>query len=90
MNPNRLKAFIAFSTQEALLSDERPLTIYMPLLNDPGALRPVQAIRQRENIYCVVGPVAEGDEWQFPPGSLVRRKAKMLPDGKEEMVATAI
>lgn len=72
------------------MSDERPVTIYMPLVSNPGEFRPVQAIRQREDIYVVVGPMAEGDEWQFPPGSLVHRKAKLLPNGKQEMVAAPV
>ena len=71
------------------MSDERPVTIYMPLLNAPAELRPVQAVRQREDLYVVIGPVADGDEWQFPPGTLVRRNSRLLPNGKQEMVAAA-
>lgn len=66
------------------------ITIYMPLANEPGAWRAVKAIRQREDIYCVVGPVGQGEEWKFPPGSMVRRKLKIMPNGKQEMVATAL
>lgn len=66
------------------------VTIYMPLANEVGEYRPVKAVRQREDVYTVIGPVADGEEWQFPPGSLVRRKSKMLPNGKQEMVATAL
>ncbi|HWH21961.1 MAG TPA: hypothetical protein VNT25_01535 [Allosphingosinicella sp.] len=72
------------------MSEERPVTIYMPLLSSPGELRPVQAIRQREDIYVVAGPVGEGEEWQFPPGSLVRRRPRLLPNGRQEMVATPV
>ena len=71
------------------MSDERPVTIYMPLVSAPGEFVPVQAIRQREDIYVVVGPMA-GGEWQFPPGAMVRRKPKMLPNGKQQMVASAV
>ncbi len=67
---------------------DRPVTLYMPLADRMDEWRPVQAIRQREDIYCVLGPVAEGDAWKFPPGSLVRRKQKTLSSGKREMVAT--
>jgi hypothetical protein len=72
------------------MSDERPITIQMRLMNAHNAWRPVKAIRQREDIYCVIGPVAEGEQWQFPPGSLVRRKRKMMSNGKQEMIATAL
>ncbi len=73
------------------MSDERPVTIQMRLMNGgPDAWRPVQAIRQREDIYCVIGPVGEGEKWQFPPGTLVRRKRKMMSNGKQEMVATPL
>lgn len=72
------------------MSDEAPVTIHMPLLNDPGAHRPVKAIRQREDIYCILGPVGEGDEWKFPPGSMVKRKPKIMPDGRQEMVASPL
>ena len=72
------------------MSDERPITIQMRLMNEPDAWRPVQAIRQREDIYCVIGPVKEGEQWQFPPGTLVRRKRKIMSNGKQEMVATPV
>jgi hypothetical protein len=73
------------------MSDDRPVTIQMRLINGgPDSWRPVQAIRQREDIYCVIGPVAEGEQWQFPPGTLVRRKRKIMSNGKQEMVATPI
>jgi len=63
------------------------VTIYMPLANQAAEYRAVKAIRQREDIYCVVGPVAAGEEWKFPPGTMIRRKERMLPNGKQEMVA---
>ena len=72
------------------MSDERPVTIFMPLVNNPGELRAVQAIRQREDLYVVVGPMPPEEEWQYPPGSMVRRKSKMLPNGKQEMVASPV
>jgi hypothetical protein len=73
------------------VSDERPVTILMPLVNSTeSAWKPVQAIRQREDIYCVVGPMAEGEQWKFPPGSMVRRKPKIMPNGKQEMVASPV
>lgn len=71
------------------MSDDAPVTIYMPLA-DLSDWRPVKAIRQREDIYCIVGPMAEGETWKYPPGTMVRRKAKVLPSGRREMVAEEI
>lgn len=70
------------------MSDEKPVTLYMPLADAPGEYREVKAIRQREDVYCVLGPVAEGDVWKYPPGSMVKRKARILPNGRQEMVAS--
>ena len=70
------------------MSDERPVTIMMPLKSG-AEYRPVQALRQREDIYIVIGPM-EGEEWRFPPGTMVRRKPKIMSDGKQEMVATPL
>ena len=61
----------------------------MPLADGSSDWRPVKAMRLREDVYVVMGPVPEGEQWKFPPGSEVRRKAKTMPDGKEEMVAIA-
>jgi hypothetical protein len=73
------------------VSDERPITILVPLLNaGASAWKPVQALRQREDIYCIIGPMEEGEQWKFPPGTMVRRKPKTMPDGKQEMVATPL
>ena len=73
------------------MSDERPVTIMVPLLNaGAGAFKPAQALRQREDIYCVSGPMAEGEQWRFPPGSMVRRKPQIMPDGREGMVAAPV
>ena len=68
------------------MASEAPVTIYMPLA-DQSDWRPVKAIRQREDIYCVLGPMVEDEQWKFPPGSMVRRKPKIMPNGKQEMVA---
>jgi hypothetical protein len=66
------------------------VTIHVPLLNQVGEWRPVKAVHQREDIYCIVGPVAAGEEWQYPPGTMVRRKLKVMSNGKQEMVAAPL
>ncbi len=34
-----------------------------------------------DDVYHVVGPVPEGEAWEFPPGSIVRVQVKQLSDG---------
>jgi hypothetical protein len=72
------------------LASNAPVTIYVPLADRANEWRLARAIHQREDIYCIIGPMAEGEEWKFPPGTMVRRKAKILPSGKQEMVAISI
>jgi hypothetical protein len=69
------------------MADPALVTIYMPLLVPPAEWRPVKAMLQREDIYCIIGPVGDGEEWKFPPGTMVRREARILPSGRREMVA---
>ncbi|MBA3677628.1 MAG: hypothetical protein H0W74_09540 [Sphingosinicella sp.] len=59
------------------------------LANEAGEYRAVKAVRQREDAYTIIGPMGEDEGRQFPPGSLVRRKARLLSNGKQEMVATS-
>jgi hypothetical protein len=72
------------------VAEDVPVTIYMQLADRLGEWRPVRPIRQREDIYCVIGPMPPGEEWRFPPGSMVRRKPKILPNGKQEMSAAEV
>ena len=72
------------------MAEDVPVTIYVQLADRLGEWRPVKAIRQREDIYCVIGPMPTDEDWKFPPGSMVRRKLKILPNGKQEMVAAPL
>jgi hypothetical protein len=48
-------------------------TIHIELLSEGTEVwRPVQAERITRDIYLVLGPVPEDEEWAFPPGNLVR------------------
>ena len=71
------------------MADDAPVTIYMPLA-DLSDWRPVKAIRQREDIYCILGPMSDEEQWKYPPGTMVRRQPKVLPTGKREMVAAEL
>jgi hypothetical protein len=54
-------------------------TIYMKLLGEGADVwRPVQAERIAPDIYLVLGPVPEDEEWAFPPGNLVRCAERAL------------
>jgi hypothetical protein len=72
------------------VAEDVPVTIYVQLADRPGEWRPVKAIRQREDIYCVIGPMPTDEEWKHPPGSMVRRKQRILPNGKEEIAAAEV
>jgi hypothetical protein len=72
------------------VAEDVPVTIYVQLADRLGEWRPVKAIRQREDIYCVIGPMPDDEEWKYPPGSMVRRKPGMLPNGKQEMMAAEV
>lgn len=69
------------------MAEDAPITILVPLADRPGEWRQAKAIRQREDIYCMIGPMEDDEQWKYPPGTMVRRKAKIMPNGKEEMVA---
>ena len=58
-------------------------TIYMPLLNEgTDVWAPVVAEQIGPNIYRLLGPVPEEDEWQFGgPGDLVRVAPRTFSGG---------
>ena len=72
------------------MPEDVPVTIYVPLADRVGEWRPVKAIRQREDLYCILGPMPPDEDWKYPPGSMVRRKPKTLPSGKQEMAAAPV
>lgn len=69
------------------MAEDIPVTIYVPLADRAGEWRPVKAIRQREDVYCILGPMPMDEDWKYPPGSMVRRTPKTLPNGHQQMVA---
>ncbi len=57
-------------------------TIYMYLPEEAvDVWRPVQAEKVGASLYRVVGPLPEGEVWEFPPGSVVRTQVTQLSEG---------
>ena len=62
-------------------------TIYVYLRNEgTDVWRPVEAEHLGGDAYRIVGTPAEGEEWEFGAGEVVRCSPRMLSDG-EQMVA---
>lgn len=72
------------------MTEDVPVTIYVQLADRSGEWRPVKAIRQREDLYCILGPMPIDEDWKHPPGSMVRRTRRILPTGKQEMTAADV
>ena len=55
------------------------ITIYVSLLNEGvGVWRPVHAEPLGDDCYRLVGPVPQGEEWEFLPDSVVRCRPRVL------------
>ena len=66
-------------------------TIYMPLLNEGTvAWRSVTAERINREAFRVLGPMPDGEEWAFAPGSVVTVAPHLFADGCSDVVAVAI
>jgi hypothetical protein len=56
--------------------------IYIPLLNEgTDVWRPTSAERIKEDIYRITGEAAEGEQWKFSRGQLVRCRHQKLSGG---------
>lgn len=59
------------------------VTIYMPLRNEGiDCWRPVEAEALGAETYRVNGPVPEEEEWEFPPGAIVRCRYRVFANGQ--------
>ena len=52
--------------------------------------RPAQAEDLGGGVFRLVGPVPEGEVWEFEPGSTVRCNERSFADGKRGIVATEL
>jgi hypothetical protein len=51
--------------------------------------RPVQVERADSETWRVLGPVPEGEVWEFQPGDCVRLERRAFADGEVGLVAVA-
>jgi hypothetical protein len=60
-----------------------PTTVYMSLLNEgTKAWAPVAAEQIGPEVYRLLGPISDDDEWQFgAPGDVVRVAARTFSGG---------
>ena len=65
------------------------MTVVHVALLDEGTpvWRPVEARHLEAAVYELLGPLSEGERWQFPPGQLVECELHAFPDGGEVLVA---
>jgi hypothetical protein len=67
---------------------DRPTHVFVALLEEgTDVWRPVQARPLGSGEFELLGIVPTGETWQFPPGTLVKCKAKSLADGTVALVA---
>lgn len=64
------------------------VTIYMPLLNkDTFVWSLVEAEQVTDECFTVLGPTPKGEDWAFPPGTVVRCENRILSNDKVGLVA---
>ena len=66
----------------------KQVTIYMPLLNEGTTVfRPIEANKLAGDIFLVLGPVPEDEEWEFQPGTKVQCVMTKFSGGGTGLVA---
>jgi hypothetical protein len=67
----------------------RSQLIYVPLLDEGvDVWRPALAEALADGSFRLIGPVPEGEVWQFQPGDVVAGQEHVFSDGTEGLVAT--
>ena len=70
---------------------DEPTYVYVPLFGKGAeTLRPVDARQVTQGIYELKGEAADGDIWQFAPGSQVRCVARTFPGNLPGWVAVEL
>jgi hypothetical protein len=65
------------------LSNKPERVIHVALLNDgTECWRPVDAVQIDEDVYRILTPSIEDEEWLFNTGDVVRCRARLSFDGK--------
>ena len=63
--------------------DKERVTIYVALLNEgTDCWRPVTAERVSEGLFQIVDSQPEDEQWEFPPGQIVRCRERTFSDGR--------
>jgi hypothetical protein len=52
--------------------------------------RPVQASLVADGIYRILGPMVEGEDWEFTPGQLVVCEEQVFSSGQSGLVARRV
>ena len=64
------------------------VTVYMPLLDEGvDTWRPVEATPLSGDTYRVEGVEPEDEQWEFPPGAVVRCEQKTFYGGESALTA---
>jgi len=63
----------------------------MPLLNEGiDVWRPVAAKALDGGTYRILGPMPDGEQWAFTPGSIVSSQLQTFGNGEEQPVAVSL
>ena len=66
----------------------RPSTVFVALLDEgTAAWRPVTAEPLAHGLFRLIGPVPDGESWEFQPGEVVRCVERTFSDGSCRLVA---
>ena len=66
----------------------KEVTVYVALLNEGTTVwRPAVAQKVGDAAYRLVGPISEGEEWEWLPGEVVQVKRRETDEGLEALFA---
>jgi hypothetical protein len=65
--------------------------IYVYLLDENvDVWRPVEAKELPDDGFELLGPLPQGEQWKFPPGSVVRCEMRTFESGERHLAAVDI
>jgi hypothetical protein len=65
-----------------------PLTVYVALRNEGTSVwRPVAAELAGRGLYRLIGPIPQGEAWEFQPGEVVRCQERSFAGSVRALVA---
>jgi len=64
------------------------VTVYVALQHEGTEVwRPVEAERQEDGLYLLLGDQDETETWEFPPGAVVRCQERNFAGGRHGLAA---